>query len=171
MRKIDPKLAAWLPRLRPMQRKVLAMRWGESLKAPAALVTLAEAGEILHLSRERIRQIEAEAQEKLRKLSMEPANRGLSSPVTKCIWSVRARNALLRSNIRTLGDVAAMTQHDLAAMRNVGPITQAEIIDKIRSLGMPARLIDEPPHEYKGCAECGRVNALQRIIDRLKERT
>ena len=46
-----------------------------------------------------------------------------------------------------------------------------EIIDKIRSLGMPARLTDGPAHEYKGCAECGRVNALQRIIDQLRERT
>jgi RNA polymerase sigma factor (sigma-70 family) len=61
--KITEQIAAILHRLKPTERKVIVFRYGLSGKPPK---TLEEVGTALHLSRERIRQVEKKAFNKIK---------------------------------------------------------------------------------------------------------
>lgn len=59
--------------------------------------------------------------------------------------SVRAFNSLMRTNIRTIGDITERTFSELSKIRNFGAKSIYEVIDKIHSLRL--HLKDEVPPE------------------------
>jgi RNA polymerase sigma factor (sigma-70 family) len=76
-REMDRRLANAIERLTPKERQVVEGRFGLSGEACA---TLKEIGERMNLSRERVRQIEAEARRSLRRAFGRGSRRAASSP-------------------------------------------------------------------------------------------
>jgi len=58
---------------------------------------------------------------------MDKRNRVLEIPITDFELSVRSRNCLERINIRTLGDLTRVTEHELLSYKNFGETSLAEI--------------------------------------------
>lgn len=50
-------------------------------------------------------------------------------------FSVRAYNALKRADVRTIGDICAMTFDDLKNIKNMGPKTANEVVEEIGKAG------------------------------------
>ena len=60
----------------------------------------------------------------------------LATPVEQIDFSVRARKALETLKIRTLGDLAALSETDLLACRNFGQTSLNEVKSKLAELGL-----------------------------------
>jgi len=58
---------------------------------------------------------------------MDKRNRVLETPITDFELSVRSRNCLERINIRTLGDLTRVTEHELLGYKNFGETSLAEV--------------------------------------------
>ena len=58
---------------------------------------------------------------------MDKRNRVLEIPITDFELSVRSRNCLERINIRTLGDLTRVTEHELLSYKNFGETSLSEI--------------------------------------------
>ena len=65
----------------------------------------------------------------------------LSVPIDELGLSFRARNLLLRANVRTIRDLTMMTAKDITSLRNAGMTTLNEIHMKLHEKGM--KLADE----------------------------
>lgn len=65
----------------------------------------------------------------------------LSVPIDELGLSFRARNLLLRANVRTIRDLTSMTAKDITSLRNAGMATLNEIRMKLHEKGM--KLADE----------------------------
>lgn len=129
------------------ERKVIIGRYGLDGKAK----TLRELGDSLHLSEERIRQIENKAFRKLEEpykrrmieslieTNGRPSYEGLQTeekmklPINYFDFSNRAKNALDRLNIQTVGDLCACVSSDkeLLEFRGLGLITLDELKRKV----------------------------------------
>jgi DNA-directed RNA polymerase subunit alpha len=67
----------------------------------------------------------------------------LKQPVTALNLSVRARKALQRLNIQTLGDLAIRTEAELMGIKNFGSTSLVEINAGLKAHGLELRNIDE----------------------------
>jgi len=63
----------------------------------------------------------------------------ISQPVSVLGLSVRAQNVLKYANIKTIGELANKTHHDLRLLNKCGPITRQEIIAKLKIVGIKLR--------------------------------
>ncbi len=69
----------------------------------------------------------------------ERAEKFADMPLDKLNFSVRTYNSLMRGNVRTLGDLVALTDEELLKIRNLGRLGVCEVrekIDELESRGM-----------------------------------
>lgn len=71
-----------------------------------------------------------------RTVSAESREEILDMPVTSLRLSARARKALRRMNVTTVGELTKKTEMDMREVRNCGLFTIKEIKDKVSSLGL-----------------------------------
>lgn len=108
--------------------------------------TLEECGEIINKSRERARQIILYAVRKLRKpycvhcikTGIEPKEDVINehTPIDALKLSVKSFNALLRNNIKTVGNLENITESELLKMRPIGMSTIKEVKIAMNTLNM-----------------------------------
>ncbi|MDD2628237.1 MAG: DNA-directed RNA polymerase subunit alpha [Clostridia bacterium] len=67
----------------------------------------------------------------------------LEAPVEDLEFSVRSYNCLKRAGIHTVGDIVARTEHDMMKVRNLGKKSLEEVMNKVKSLGLEFKSIDE----------------------------
>lgn len=67
----------------------------------------------------------------------------LNKPVSDLQLSVRARKALQMLNIQTLGDLCSHTEAELMGVKNFGATSLTEVKEKLTTLGLDLRSIDE----------------------------
>ena len=71
----------------------------------------------------------------------------LQTPVDELGLSVRAYNALLFAEVRTLGDIVRLTEADLFNVRRIGRKTASEILSRVFELGLRLGLCYEATTE------------------------
>lgn len=71
-----------------------------------------------------------------RTVSAESREEILGMPVSSLNLSARARKALSRMNVTTVGELTKKTEMDMREVRNCGLFTIKEIKDKVSSLGL-----------------------------------
>ena len=132
LEKLKKELTAIWEALTDRDKKILIGRSGisASTEAPTPRVTLQKLGLDFNLTRERIRQIEAQAIQRLRhplvnRKPLEP--NWMQRPLTEFTLSVRATNCLEWAGIETVGELAQWSQKDLLKIRNMGWKTLGEI--------------------------------------------
>jgi DNA-directed RNA polymerase subunit alpha len=73
----------------------------------------------------------------------EQADQGLlSKPLTDLQWSVRARNALQKLNIRTIGELTRITEAELLGCKNFGVTSLNEVKRVLANLGLSLRTLE-----------------------------
>lgn len=132
-------------RLENIEENVLSERDRVILKALYAdNMTLRDIGKILGITGERVRQIKLRALRKIgHRITIEKYQRELESnafyisknELDELDLSVRAWNCMLRSNVKTLDELLAMTPDQIIRIRNLGRKTYQEIIDKVHEHG------------------------------------
>ena len=81
-----------------------------------------------------------EAPAPLREPPESPKDEGeLALPVDQIDFSVRARKAMETLKVRTLGDLAALTEEELLACRNFGQTSLNEIRQRLAEHGLNLR--------------------------------
>jgi DNA-directed RNA polymerase alpha subunit len=63
----------------------------------------------------------------------------LAAPLSVLGLNIRATNALLNNGFKTVGDIVAMTEVDLAKLPRFGPATLADIKAKLSHQGLALR--------------------------------
>ncbi len=74
----------------------------------------------------------------------------LSIPVTDFELSVRSRNCLANMNVRTLGDLIALSEQELLAFKNFGETSLTEIKQILMQKGLKLGMIAPPPDSTVG---------------------
>lgn len=69
-------------------------------------------------------------------------NSQLNKPIEEIELSVRSSNCLKRANIKTVGDLVAMTEDELSRVRNLGKKSLEEIIEKLGEMGFQLKAND-----------------------------
>ncbi|MBQ3848509.1 MAG: DNA-directed RNA polymerase subunit alpha [Clostridia bacterium] len=69
-------------------------------------------------------------------------NSQLNKPIEEIELSVRSSNCLKRANIKTVGDLVAMTEDELSRVRNLGKKSLEEIIEKLGEMGFQLKSND-----------------------------
>jgi len=73
----------------------------------------------------------------------EQADQGLlNKPLTDLQWSVRARNALQKLNIRTIGELTRITEAELLGCKNFGVTSLNEVKRVLANLGLSLRTLE-----------------------------
>ena len=67
----------------------------------------------------------------------------LETPIEDLEFSVRSYNCLKRAGIHTVGDIVSKTEHDMMKVRNLGKKSLEEVINKVKSLGLQFKTIEE----------------------------
>ena len=67
----------------------------------------------------------------------------LETPIEELEFSVRSYNCLKRAGIHTVGDIVSRTEHDMMKVRNLGKKSLEEVINKVKSLGLQFKTIEE----------------------------
>ena len=67
----------------------------------------------------------------------------LETPIEELEFSVRSYNCLKRAGIHTVGDIVSKTEHDMMKVRNLGKKSLEEVINKVKSLGLQFKTIEE----------------------------
>ena len=67
----------------------------------------------------------------------------LETAIEELEFSVRSYNCLKRAGIHTVGDIVARTEHDMMKVRNLGKKSLDEVINKVKSLGLQFKTIEE----------------------------
>jgi DNA-directed RNA polymerase subunit alpha len=71
------------------------------------------------------------------------ADEGLTGkPITDLQWSVRAKKALLRLNMRTVGDLTRVTEAELLGCKNFGVTSLNEVKRVLGNLGLSLRTLE-----------------------------
>lgn len=68
----------------------------------------------------------------------------LNKPVTDIQFSVRVRKALQLLNVRTLGDLAALTEAELMGVKNFGATSLEEVKSRLAEHGLSLRTLKPP---------------------------
>ena len=66
----------------------------------------------------------------------------LSKPITDLQWSVRARNALQKLNLRTIGELTRITEAELLGCKNFGVTSLNEVKRVLANLGLSLRTLE-----------------------------
>lgn len=91
-------------------------------------------------------------------------------PITDFDWTVRVERTLRRLRIRTIGDLARRTEHELLSMPNFGPTSLVEVERQLHSVGLRLGYIEathdqhEPVTETYACQRCGRRDGLDAVV-------
>jgi DNA-directed RNA polymerase subunit alpha len=83
-----------------------------------------------------------EVYEQLKDAASSEAIGTLEKPVDELELSVRARKALELLNINTIGDLVARTEAELLGIKNFGQTSLDEIKEKLTSMGLGLRRLD-----------------------------
>lgn len=70
-------------------------------------------------------------------------NKHLKEPIENMLLSMRAQHCLQRAGIKTIGDLCAMTEFDLAKLRNMGEKTMKEIKAQLAELELSLKEVSE----------------------------
>lgn len=75
--------------------------------------------------------------------STEEADEGLlNKPITDLQWSVRAKKALLKLNLRTIGELVRTTEAELLGCKNFGVTSLNEVKTMLANLGLSLRTLE-----------------------------
>jgi DNA-directed RNA polymerase subunit alpha len=71
------------------------------------------------------------------------ADQGLSNkPIVDLQWSVRAKKALLKLNLRTVGELTRITEAELLGCKNFGVTSLNEVKRVLANLGLSLRTLE-----------------------------